>query len=173
MSEVLKLETLKNAVAGAAGLRSISELEPAGGSGDKVFPPTYEKGEYAKEMRLIDGVRVPCVLLDSVASQANRIELALLRAHRRGDVSLPIIEVDFSKEFPDLRTITQFEAPHRISDAILRDSTDVEGKRFRKRRPVSPSPAPRSRMRPACSSGAQPLFCWGCGTRPAWARAPD
>lgn len=132
MAEKLKLEDLSQAViGGASAFRCVSELEPAGGTGDKVFPPTYEKGAYAKETRIVDGERVPCVVLDSVASQANRIELALLRAVRTQRISLPLIEVDFSKDFPDLGTISHLEAPHRIADAILRDATDGENRRFR------------------------------------------
>jgi CRISPR-associated protein Csb1 len=37
----LSLDVLTNAVAGgAAAIRTITRLEPAGGPGDKVFPPT-------------------------------------------------------------------------------------------------------------------------------------
>jgi len=121
----LSLDVLKGAVSGgAAALRCVVDLQPAGGPGDKVFPPTYEGGAYAKEQRRIDGREVQCVVLDSVASQANRIELALLRAYRRKQITLPMIEVDFTGE-PDLRdigTISVLEAPHRIADAILRDA---------------------------------------------------
>lgn len=132
MAEKLTLESLKKAVEGnATALRCIAELQPAGGPGDKVFPPTYEGGKYAFEERVIDGKRVPCVLLDSVASQANRIELALLRGHRRKLFTLPLIEVDFSDSLPDVGRISSLEAPHRIADAILRDSVDDKKRRFR------------------------------------------
>jgi CRISPR-associated protein Csb1 len=114
------LESVKTAVA----VRSVSELLPAGGPNDKVFPPTYEGGKYALERRKIEGSVKDCVLLDSVASQANRIELALLAAARCKRLPLPVIEVDFSKEFPDVGAISTLEAPHRIADAILRDSLD-------------------------------------------------
>jgi CRISPR-associated protein Csb1 len=128
----LDLKTLQDAVAGgAAAFRCVTELQPAGGPGDKVFPPTYEGGAYAHERRVIGGQRLECVVLDSVASQANRIELALLRALKRGRIALPLIEVDFSKDFPDVGRVSQFEAPHRIADAILRDSTTPEGTAFR------------------------------------------
>ena len=121
------LESVKTAVA----IRSVSELLPAGGPNDKVFPPTYEGGKYALERRKIDGAVKDCVLLDSVASQANRIELALLAAARGKRLSLPVIEVDFSKEFPDVGAVSTLEAPHRIADAILRDSFGKDGKTFR------------------------------------------
>jgi CRISPR-associated protein Csb1 len=86
----------------------------------------------AEDQRIIDGTAVPCVLLDSVQSQANRAELALLDAWERNRISLPIISVDFRhpallKSFK----ITSLEAPHRIADALLRDSLH-DGQPFRK-----------------------------------------
>lgn len=126
MPEKLTLEALTEAVKNAAALRSITELQPAGGPGDKVFPPTYMGGVYATETRLIDGRRMPCVLLDSVQSQANRMELALLQAWRGKRISIPVITVDFSgyelREVGRNFRITSLDAPHRIADAILRDS---------------------------------------------------
>lgn len=124
MPDKLNLEVLKQAVAGkAAAFRCVTEYQPAGGPGDKVFPPTYERGQYAGETRIINGEPVPCVLLDSVQSQANRMELALLEAVRAERITLPIIETRFNdarllKKF----TVTSLEAPHRIADAIFRDS---------------------------------------------------
>lgn len=121
------LETVSTATA----LRLRRRLQPAGGAGDKVFPPTYEGGKYALETRIIDGEQVPCVLLDSVQSQANRMELALLRAHREKKIRIPIISVDFGHAGVEgVGVITSLEAPHRIADAILRDSL-YEGIKFR------------------------------------------
>jgi len=129
----LDLNSLHKAVAGdAAAFRCVSELQPAGGQADKVFPPTYAGGKYALEERNISGQRVKCVILDSVASQANRAELALLDAARRAEIELPVIDVDFTEHFPDIQKISSLEAPHRIADAILRDSLMPDGKtRFR------------------------------------------
>lgn len=127
----LDLDTLTKAVAGgAAAIRTVTRLEPAGGPGDKVFPPTYDNKErngttkYAMEMRRIEGREVTTVLLDSVASQANRFEEALLEGWRRGELPFPVVEVDFTKEkgLEDLEKITALQAPHRIADALLRDS---------------------------------------------------
>jgi CRISPR-associated protein Csb1 len=115
----------------AAAVRRVTRLQPAGGAGDKVYPPTYEGGVYAIDTRVIDGARVQCALLDSVQSQANRMELALLEAHRAGRISIPVITVDFSKTLPDVAAITSLEAPHRMADAILRDS-DLGETPFRK-----------------------------------------
>lgn len=71
------------------------------------------------------------VLLDSVQAQANRMELALLEAKRRGKISLPVITTKIEgegllKQF----SVSSLEAPHRIADALLRDST-LKGKKFR------------------------------------------
>ena len=133
----MKLEELKKLVQGAAvAIRVRQTLQPAGGKGDKVFPPTYStsdnnKLKYVDEPRRIDGQEVVCVLLDSVASQANRMEEALLEAWRRNELSFPVVGVDFASAAPelaDLGTITTLETPHRIADAIFRDSVGADGK---------------------------------------------
>jgi CRISPR-associated protein Csb1 len=49
----LSFDALCNAVKGAAAIRIVTKLEPAGGPGDKVFPPTYEGGQYAMELRRV------------------------------------------------------------------------------------------------------------------------
>jgi CRISPR-associated protein Csb1 len=135
----LTLDLLQGAVGGdAAAVRAVTRLQPAGGKGDKVFPPTYatDRGattKYAFELRRVDGEEVPTVLLDSVASQANRMEEALLAAWEERRIDIPVISVDFSGEdgITDLHRITTLQAPHRIADAILRDSVAEGGTRFR------------------------------------------
>lgn len=118
-------------------IRVRQRLQPAGGAGDKVFPPTYGTGDrtlkYAVESRRIEGRDVPCVLLDSVASQANRIEEALLDAWEQRVLDFPVIGVDFGKEeqLQDVGVVTTLQAPHRIADAILRDSVDADDQSFR------------------------------------------
>ena len=75
------------------------------------------------ERRRIGDESVWCVLIDSVQSQANRLEESLLAAVHAGAVALPYIEVDFTKTaVPDVGRITSLDAPHRVYDAILRDS---------------------------------------------------
>lgn len=122
----LTLDLLKQAVGGsAAAVRLRVKLQPAGGPGTKVFPPTYAGGIYATEKRLIDGQSVECVLLDSVQSQANRLEQALLGAYRSKKLKFPVLAVKFPAELPgigDDNEVTTLDAPHRIFDAILRDS---------------------------------------------------
>ena len=135
----LTFERLLDAVAGGAvALRSCMTLQPAGGEGDKVFPPSYSAGraehKYAVEERQIgdaDEVSVT-VLLDSVASQANRAELALLEGWERNELAFPVPYIDFtgSNSVTDYEKLTVLEAPHRLADAIFRDSL-LEGTLFR------------------------------------------
>jgi CRISPR-associated protein Csb1 len=127
-AKVLTLKDVQEAVAGsAAAFRLTLKLEAVS---PKVFPPTYEGGKYATEERIIGGQRLPCVLLDSAPSQANRMELSLQEANDGGLVKVPVVTVDFTEvENPGVPKITSFQAPHRIVDAILRDSTLGEGKK--------------------------------------------
>lgn len=120
----LTLDVVKKAVAGrAAAFRCVTEYQPVGGAGDKVFPPTYQGGRYAEETRTINGESIKCVLLDSVQSQANRMELALLEAVRANRIQLPLMAVSFDQEgLGKTITVTSLEAPHRVADAIFRDS---------------------------------------------------
>ena len=148
MSE-LTFERLRRAVGGeAVALRSRMVLQPAGGQGDKVFPPTYAvarnaeqrnaqqrdaQHRYAVEERHHDDGKVSVtVLLDSVASQANRAELALLEGWELGELRFPVPYVDFRQEgeIGDLGRLTVLEAPHRLADAIFRDSL-LDGTLFR------------------------------------------
>lgn len=132
---ILTLNDLKTAISGgAAAFRCRRRLQPGGGEGDKVFPPTFAGAVYAVEQRRVPGRGEPvtCVLLDSVQSQANRMELALQEALDGGEIPLPVLEVDFSKaDLPEpIERVTSLQAPHRLADAILRDS-EYEGKPFR------------------------------------------
>lgn len=129
--ETLNLEQLRTAVAGrAAAFRSITEYQPVAGEGSKVFPASYAGGVYAFEHRRMSGSEHLCVILDSVASQANRMEEALLDAWNDDAIPLPVISVDFSSEFADIGKITSLDAPHRIADAILRYATTSDDKAF-------------------------------------------
>jgi CRISPR-associated protein Csb1 len=121
---------------GAVAIRGRAELEPAGGPEDKVFPPSHmtdsrdSGAKYAAEQRVIKGAIKHCVLLDSVQSQANRLEEALQALWVDKRISLPVIAVDFSKVAPDVGVVTSLSAPHRVADALLRDSL-LDGKLFR------------------------------------------
>jgi len=135
MKTKLNLDILRDAVSGsAAAFRCVTKYQPAGGAGDKVFPPTYAEGKYATEERVDpeSGEVKKCVLLDSVQSQANRMELALLEAHRSGSVKLPLIVTKFDQEdLPRQFSVSSLEAPHRAADALFRDSL-LGGEEFRK-----------------------------------------
>ena len=132
---VIDLQTLRGAVDGtAAAFRCVTDYQPAGGPGDKVFPPTYEGGRYATEERIDPdtGTIRQCVLLDSVQSQANRMELALLESHRASKVALPLLVTRFDQqELLKKFTVTSLEAPHRVADALFRDSL-LDGTIFRR-----------------------------------------
>lgn len=122
---------LKQLVSGdAVAIRGTATLEPAGGPGDKIFPPTHAVDDnnkkpgakYAFETRRIDGRDVTCVLIDSVQSQANRMEEALQELWDEKKIALPVVTVDFSDIAPEVGRVTSLTAPHRIADALLRDS---------------------------------------------------
>jgi len=117
---LLTLDALKDLVAGdAVAIRGTAVLQPAGGPGDKVFPPSHsvdknarEPGaKYAFEMRRVDGREIRCVLIDSVQSQANRMEEALEALWAQELIALPVIAVDFSKCAPDVGVVTSLSAP--------------------------------------------------------------
>ena len=129
MSVTLTVSSLRAAVARHAAIRRISRLQPAGGASDNIFPPTYpaaRRGEAPRdvfERRRVDGREAWCVLIDSVQSQANRLEEALLAAAERDGLPLPYVTVDFRNAGLDPRErITSLDAPHRVYGAILRDS---------------------------------------------------
>jgi CRISPR-associated protein Csb1 len=120
---------LSDIVQTAAAIRLRQRLLPEGGPGDKVFPPTFAGGVYCWETRRIEGSAVPCVLLDSVASQANRLEEALAEAVDRNLIDLPRLVVQFDGGLANVGKISTLAAPHRVFDAIFRDST-LDGKPF-------------------------------------------
>lgn len=136
----LDADGLRQLVSGdAVAIRGTATLEPAGGPGDKIFPPTHaitdkkkeEPGaKYAFETRRIGGQNVECVLIDSVQSQANRMEEALQALWEDRKIALPVVSVDFSAVAPEVGRVTSLTAPHRIADALLRDSL-LGGQLFR------------------------------------------
>jgi CRISPR-associated protein Csb1 len=64
-------------------------------------------------------------LLDSVQSQANRLEELLLDAFRAGQLAMPVFEMNVAGH-----DVTSLTVPHRVHDAILRDSI-WDGRPFR------------------------------------------
>ena len=135
MSKLSFNDLLASVSGNACAYRIRFKMQPADGPGGKVFPPTHLDGKYAFEPRVLPEFGddpVTCALLDSVQSHANRCEDALQLAVDRGRISLPLVEVDFSDAdlLDPVDTITSLTAPHRLSDAILRDS-ELDGTAFR------------------------------------------
>ena len=129
----ISLEQLRLSVGRDAAIRRVQKLQPVGGTGDKIFPPTYpgertnDPPRHVFETRRFDSKNVLCVLIDSVQSQANRLEEAL-KIVRNDGLAFPVITVDFSgTEVADIGHITTLDAPHRVFDAIMRDS-ELKGK---------------------------------------------
>lgn len=123
-------ESLREAVRSAAAFRLRVRLGGLDGDGGKVFPPTYAGGVYAVEDRRIEDTVVRCVLLDSVQAQANRMEDLVLDAFlpewrelnpnqaNSTPCGLPVVAVHVENH----GWVTSLTAPHRIHDAIIRDS---------------------------------------------------
>jgi len=134
----MDLSRLSRAVSTDAAFRRRQTLQPVGGKGDKIFPPTYppEPGaprnsppRHVYERRRVNGGDVWCVLIDSVQSQANRLEECLMGAIHDG-VPIPHAVVDFADSgLEGITRVTSLDAPHRVYDAILRDSL-LEGESF-------------------------------------------
>ena len=130
---MLTIEELISTIGEGAAIRRIARLQPVGGPGDKIFPPTYpgerqnDPPQHVFERRIVmdeeDGRReLWCVLIDSVQSQANRLEEALRDCADEG-LPIPRVTADFSGQgLEPLTRVTSLDAPHRIYDAILRDS---------------------------------------------------
>ncbi len=95
-------------------------LEPAGGDGDVIFPPTFAPPEGSNESPgyIIDGEGENSVcLIDSVGSQSNRLEPLFLQERYRELV--PQIEIDVEG-----RMVNLLQLGHRAADAVAR-STDL------------------------------------------------
>ena len=120
-------------VSKANAVRRIRRIYPVGGDGSYVAPPTYlgskNTAVHVFETRRIDGKEASCVLLDSVQSQANRLEEALQKST---EVNVPNVYVDFrgNSGVSDIGTVSSLECSHRIFDAIIRDSKNEEGENF-------------------------------------------
>lgn len=106
-----------------AVIRVRATYQPAGGLGARIYPPTYPAdrgGPYVLEKRFApDGPRED-VLLDSVPSQANRAEEALLAARREGRIEVPLLQIDHHGAASV--SLSSLELPHRFADAYLMDS---------------------------------------------------
>ncbi len=132
---MLEFQEFKEIIKDQVAIRTINKLYPAGGQHSKIFPSTYAGGVYAIEDRLVNEKTTKCVLMDSVASQANRMEEALQNAVDSEKIKLPLAVIDFSESSKDDLDIvgnrlTSLQAPHRIADALFRECI-LNGKPFR------------------------------------------
>lgn len=107
-------------------LKASIRLEPAH---SRVRPAIFSKDQGSStvptlviEERYVDGKPVKTVLLDSVPSMANRMEALLIT--KRGEIGFDDIEVrvEASSLSGQEQFISQWLLPHRVYDAILRDS---------------------------------------------------
>jgi CRISPR-associated protein Csb1 len=121
MGDVLSRFDAWIAEGGPSALVMKEYLEPAAGPGDVIFPPTFAPPEDSKDGTagyVIDGEGENSVcLLDSVGSQANRLEPIFKAAEYRDLV--PQIEIQVRE-----RVVNLLEAGHRAADALVR-STDL------------------------------------------------
>lgn len=92
-------------------------LEPAAGKGSVIFPPTFAQEEGSKEKGgryIIDGSgETSTCLIDTVGSQANRLEPVFLEAELKPLVPQVSIKVQS-------REISILELGHRAADAVIR-----------------------------------------------------
>lgn len=134
------LHDLVNGERRAAGLHFVAEMEPLGGPGSPVapaiFPPPKGTPKGAPQFeagKRWDSHGNPCrfIVIDGVASQANRHEAALLE--HLDDLGLPNVVLEFPDELTRTmpahlpRAFNLLEFPHRTSDTYLLDA-EFEGK---------------------------------------------
>ena len=117
------------------GLSITRELQPLGGRGDSVAPPTFAQAEgdekgprYVWSERRVDDEMVKTCLLDSPASQANRIEEALLELVHSEKLELPLHQMDV----PGIGPLTDLELPHRAYDATVGTAKLTDGTEWKK-----------------------------------------
>lgn len=101
-------------------LHRTEHLVPVEGKDEPFFPPTFavsgRETPYATD-ELADGTKV--VLVDSVGSQANRMEPLFLREELQGLV--PQIQIRHADKKEGIEgTVSLLEAGHRLGDALVR-----------------------------------------------------
>lgn len=146
----MNIEELTEAVAGGAtAFRVSARMQPVGGEGTPVYPATYGDGngrtKYAVEGPIApEGTPIKNIhewktaLLQSVAQGARWMSAALEAVVLDGDLNMPNFEIDFvqfadsepESDLSDLGIMSTLRVPHRVYDAILRDSL-LDGTLFR------------------------------------------
>ena len=110
------LNRCANDPAGPVALHLVEHLVPIEGAGQPFFPPTFAGVEYNID-KLIDGTQV--ALVDSVGSQANRMEPMFLREDLRELV--PQIDIAYGEPSADNDgVVSLLEVGHRLGDAVVR-----------------------------------------------------
>lgn len=105
---------------GPVALALRQQLVPVEGEGGVVFPPTYADIGYAIDT-LSDGTKVATI--DSVGSQANRIEPIFKRAATgRSENPLAALVPQIDIAIGNDRTVSILDAGHRLGDALIRSS---------------------------------------------------
>lgn len=107
---------------GPVALHMTQTLLPIEGKGGVIFPPTYADLKNYGVETLADGRTV--VTVDSVGSQANRIE-PIFRRERPGEPKneladlIPQIDIQYGED----KTVSILDVGHRLGDALIRAST--------------------------------------------------
>lgn len=123
----MNLDDLKSAVQSGSVIRLSVDLSPLTPDG-LVFPPTYaaveKNGPPHIDMRRawVDGALRDIVVLDSVQSQANRIEHTLLEAKRAGRLAYPNITIEFPPHTGE-PSYSVLQLSHRVFDVSLACAT--------------------------------------------------
>jgi CRISPR-associated protein Csb1 len=128
-----RLDAATNLEGEDVAIRVRAEYRPQAGTGAKVYPPTYiatNAGQryHFEERWDASGKPATVVVLDSVQSEANRAETALLGSAT--ELGLPQLEMRTEVEDRTV-TVSSLEAPHRSRDAYFLDS-ELDGVPFDK-----------------------------------------
>lgn len=137
MAQRIDLEALVAACADDSfedGIRIDSTLESLTGADGLVKPAVYEGGVYQRDRRWAspaDEEPTEVVVIDSVPSQANRLEEAMRRNRETTRVPEMVLDLSDLTNLPAHlpRQISSLEFPHRNADAYLRDAR-VNGRDF-------------------------------------------
>ena len=116
------------------GIRIDSNLESLTGADGLVKPAVYEGGVYQMDRRWAspaDEEPTRVIVIDSVPSQANRLEEALRRNRETTRVPEMVLDLSDLTNLPAHlpRRISSLEFPHRNADAYLRDAR-LKGRDF-------------------------------------------
>ncbi len=118
-----RLNAFADDPSGPVALHLRQPLAPVEGPGSVIFPPTYADIGYNID-ELSDGTRIASI--DSVGSQANRIEPVFLQA-REGDPENPLASLvpQIEIRYGDDKSVSILEIGHRLGDALIR-STELK-----------------------------------------------